>query len=154
MYTDIDNFCDSTTIMDNRKSTANTDLTEERAYWIRRSVERRKQHLIKAECNPRWIDSLTNEQLVDNCLVVDGVLAGELTKLPQESSKTSAAALAATDQTTSALMMMFKQMEEDRRQERQKADLREKKFEEDRRQERQQAEEDRRLAKQQAEESM
>lgn len=118
--------------MDNRKSTVNTDLTEERAYWTRRSVERRKQHLIKADCNPRWIDSLTNEHLVDSCLVVDGVLAGELTKLPQESSKISVAAALATNQTTSAFMMMFKQMEQDRRQERQQAD-------ESRRQERQEA---------------
>ena len=47
-----------------------------RQLWTKASVERRKDRLKKERCDPEWISTLRNEQLVQAIVVAQGFAEG------------------------------------------------------------------------------
>ena len=52
-----------------------------RQLWTKSSVEKRKERLRKEGCDPEWISTRSNEQLVQAILVAEGYAEGELVKI-------------------------------------------------------------------------
>src|ERR1700690_1547494 len=62
-------------------SVAKMDPTEAmRAFWTKASVDRPKAHLIKQGCDDSWVNTLSNEQLVEKILVIACFVDGEVVK--------------------------------------------------------------------------
>src|ERR1700690_2948450 len=62
-------------------SVAKMDVVEStKAYWVKASVDRRRAHLIKQGCDESWVNTLSNEQLVEKILVVAGFVDGDVVK--------------------------------------------------------------------------
>src|ERR1700690_147991 len=62
-------------------SVAKMDVVEStKAYWVKASVDRRRAHLIKQGCDDSWVNSLSNEQLVEKILVIAGFVDGDVVK--------------------------------------------------------------------------
>src|SRR5271169_4879429 len=51
-----------------------------RAHWVKQNQDVRRMHLITADCDSRLVLSLSSDQLVEKCLVLDGYGDGELVK--------------------------------------------------------------------------
>lgn len=55
-------------------------LETNRDYWIKISVDCRTAYQIKQDCDDIWVNSLSNEQLVDKILVIAGYVDDYIVK--------------------------------------------------------------------------
>ena len=55
-----------------------TQVEQRKVHWKKESIERRKQFLVKAKCDPESINSASSDELVNFCLIVEGLMAGQL----------------------------------------------------------------------------
>jgi len=105
-----------------------------RQYWTKMGVDRRRAHLISSDCDESWVLSLSNEQLVNEILLLDGEVA-----------KVKAPSL---DNDTAKLLAFFQQQA---REDRERAQAREERAEKQAREDREALLERQRQLDQQAE---
>ena len=58
------------------KGTAKAEMSElelEQKRWTKISLERRKLHLIKYDCDPTWVNNLSSTDLIQACLAAEGL---------------------------------------------------------------------------------
>ena len=104
-----------------------TKIDVRRAHWKKERVEKRREFLAKAGCNPSVLQAATNEDLVNLCLVAEGLLAGSLPikghsptgKTPVKQTPATQASPPPPPTTTSVdpmlmMMQMMQQMQFDR----------------------------------------
>ena len=95
---------------------------ERRKVWTKENVDKRKEQLIKHGCDKVWVGSLSNEELVQNILITEGLAAGKLTmaqpstpashSTPKTVPTVQSISTVPTD-TTQLMLMMIQQMRED-----------------------------------------
>ena len=61
-------------------ATAQDETEKRRQHWTKESIERRRDFLEKKGCDPELIKKMEGKELVQKCLIAEGLIAGTLPK--------------------------------------------------------------------------
>ena len=84
------------------------DLERRKQYWTKEGLDRRRSALEKVGCDPEVLSSMKGDELVQACLIAEGLVAGQLPKKKET--------MPATVDPMTMMMQMLQQMKADSEQ--------------------------------------